>query len=176
MVMPRFPAYGHNGTMLIFPVLMEIARIDRPGGRAAPDPAYDDIFDEKVRDQDGTEHVLYHTAADILAQFLPLSVTDHANRQVPGISGNDKSWKSRWVLSKIDLTARGLIDVPTGRPLIQPGDRVLKTKDRDPPNRIFEDYTHSEVIIKEIHQRTPNDDSFFLIFLEDVAKGSQILS
>jgi hypothetical protein len=173
--MPRIPDYGHDGSMLMFPVSMEIDRIDRVASRADPSGGWDDVFGGKVRDPDGTEHVLYFPTVTILAQYAPPSATEHAGKQIPGINGNDTSFKVHWCLSRKDLTAKGLIDVATGRTLLQPGDRVLRTRDRDTAD-LYEDYTHVELVISQIQQRQGNSDGLIFMYLDDVSKSSVILA
>jgi hypothetical protein len=161
--------------MLMFPVIWDVARINRVASRAAPAGGWDDVFDEKVRDADGAEHVLYFPEVAVFAQFMPPSATDHANMQVPMINGNDMSFKFRWALSKIDLTAKSLIDAATGRPLIQPGDRIMRSRDRD-NGSIYESFEHVELVVHQFQQRQGNDDNLFVVTLQDVSKASNILS
>lgn len=175
--LPEIPAYGFEGSSLIIPVRMEIQRLDRAASHAAGPPSgWDDITSEPIRNPDGSNNLVYLSPhIRVLAQFLPLSATDHGNREEPGISGSDVSFKVKWILSKVNLTSLGLIDGPTGRPLISTGDRVLALYHAETAV-LLESFSHLILRVKEIHARHPTHSAFYVMALEDLSQTSQILA
>jgi len=168
--------YGAFGTNLIFPVMLQVAMIDR-ANRSTPTPMYDELFDEPLHNQDGTTAIRYKAPVYLMGQYLPPSATDKFGGMSPGINGNDYDTKAKWALSTTDLAARNLI-LPTGHCAIQPGDRLLATykilNNGFPGDKIM-DFGNTQLIFKQVMPRFSGGGCpFFWAYYEDLAETSKI--
>ena len=144
---------------LIRPMLLEIARIDVEGTRAAG--GYDDVRGQPrvavpapgvpARGVPRAEATVYFSAVRVPAQVENGLRGLAFNLQQMVQTGNQPKFKINCVFHFEDLEAAGLIDVE-GHPRMRTGDRLLKIRDNA---------THDAVVTIEDGYATKIDDTSF---------------